>query len=434
MNIAIVGFATEGQESFAYYQKQGGHELTICDQNDKLKTPWRVPAQLGNNYLDNMGRFDLIVRSAGIPGSLILEKNPDSQDKITTQINEFIAQCPSKNIIGVTGTKGKGTTSTLITEILKAAGKRVFLGGNIGLPPFSFIDQVTADDWVVLELSSYQLSDLTHSPHIAVCLKVVPEHLDWHGTMLDYKNAKANLFRHQETDDIAIYFASSQDSEEIASASPGQKIPYFTAPGAFVDGMSIKIDDQVICETEDIGLLGKHNWQNVCAAVTVTWPIVQDVSVISQVVQSFKGLPHRIEFVRTLNEIAYYNDSFASGQGATLAAIEAVKEPKVVIIGGYDRNLDLSDLVEGLKKDQESIRKVMLIGASSDRTASALEEGGFHNFVKSNAKTMQEVVADAQKEAQPGDAILLSPGFASFDMFKNFEDRGNQFRAVVEAL
>ena len=437
MKIAILGYAGQGQSSFEYWNRDG-NEITICDQNEQLQVPDGAQAQLGPDYLKNLERFDLLIRTPSLHPRNIQEANPETPnilDKVTSNTNEFFAACASKNIIGVTGTKGKGTTSTLITKMLEAAGKRVHLGGNIGIPPLELLkDDIRPDDWVVLELANFQLIDLKYSPHIAVVLMVEPEHLDWHEDVEEYIAAKQQLFIHQSPEDIAVYYAKNDISVSIADGSEGTQIPYFDKPGAEVFNGAITIEAQEICKTDELKLLGTHNWQNACAATTAVWQVTQDVQALRQALTSFSGLPFRIEFRREVDGIRYYNDSFATGQGAMIAALEAIHEPKVMIIGGYDRMLDLSHFGEAIKSNETSIRKVVLIGAAAGRAADVLKQNGFTNFVMCDAKTMPEIVAAATKEAQPGDAVVLSPAFASFDMFKNFEERGKAFNEAVEAL
>lgn len=435
MNIAIVGYNTEGRVTHDYFDAQG-HQLTICDQNTDVEVPEGAESVLGEHYLDDLDRFDLIVRTAGLPPRLILEKNPNVAAKITTHVNEFLRVCPTKNVIGVTGTKGKGTTSTLIAQMLEAAGKIVRLGGNIGLPPLTFLDELDENSWVVLELSSFQLIDLQHSPHIAVCLMVVPEHLNWHPDINEYTEAKSQLFARQTAEDIAIYYAANETSKLIAAAGQGQKIPYFAQPGATVDNGCISISGQELCRTDELQLLGEHNWQNACAAVTAVWQVTQDVEAIRGVLTSFKGLPFRIELRATKNGVRYYNDSYATGIDASLAAYAAIPGKKVMVIGGFDRMLDLSKLPEELKKDPAGLRKVMLIGASAERTKQVFDEHDFKDYLMCDATDMKTIVEHATMIAHSADndAVVLSPGFASFDMFKNFEERGRQFNAEVEKL
>lgn len=436
MKIAIVGFATEGQATGVYFARRG-HEITVCDQNADVHVPEAYEKQLGEAYLNDLDRFDVIVRSAGIPPRVILGENPGVEAKITTAVNEFLAHCPTPNTIGITGTKGKGTTSTLTTKMLEAGGRKVWLGGNIGRSPLEFIDEIKPDDWVVLELSSYQLSDLRHSPHIAACLLVVPEHLDWHADMEDYTNAKKNLFRQQSENDIAIYYSENETSRDIAAVSTGTKLPYYTEPGAHIENDVLVMEGNAICSVHDFKLIGKHNWQNACAATTVAWVSgIKDKEVLRTALTSFSGLPHRIESVREADGVAYYNDSFATGVHATIAAVEAIARPKVLIIGGYDRMLPLAHFAKFIAgQPAETFRHVLVIGASGPRMGAELRKAGFDNFtVDTKSHTMDAVVAHARQFARPSDAVLLSPGFASFDMFKNFEERGNLFRDTVNAL
>ena len=194
------------------------------------------------------------------------------------------------------------------------------------------------------------------------------------------------------------------------------------------------IDGQIVCKTVELKLLGKHNWQNVCAAVTAVWKIYQNIPVMHNVVTTFYGLPFRLEFRKEVNRVRFYDDSFASAPPAAIAAIETIPEKKVMILGGFDRGLDLSELAEELKTQAGTIRKVLIIGASAPRLADILTKHGFTNFTISEAKDMADIVRKASELARAGDAVVLSPGFPSFDMFKNFEDRGQQFNAAVEAL
>jgi UDP-N-acetylmuramoylalanine--D-glutamate ligase len=434
MKIAILGYGNQGQAAYDYWHT--GHEVTICDKNAALQLPPDARTKLGDNYLHDLDQFDLLVRSPIIhPQAIAAANTPAILDKVTTVTNEFLKVCPTKHIIGVTGTKGKGTTSTLITKMLEAAGKRVHLGGNIGTPPLDLLkNSIQSDDWVVLELANFQLIDLTRSPPIAVCLMVAPEHLDWHSNEEEYFQAKAQLFRHQREDDAAIFYAANETSKRIAGTSPGRKIPYLAAPGAFIQDKKVMIGDQVICAVNELKLPGRHNWQNVCAAVTAVWQVTQNITALRAVLTSFSGLPYRIELRRELNNIRYYNDSFASGPPATIAAIEAIPGQQVVIIGGFDRQLDLSEFTKDLVRLDKHLRKVLLIGAAAGRTAAEFQKHGFTNFIRSSAAGMPAIVAEAAELAQAGDAVVLSPAFASFDMFKNFEDRGQQFNAAVEKL
>lgn len=435
MKIAILGYGEQGRSAFDYWAG-AGNQITICDKNPAAGLPENTVKQLGPDHLKNLDQFDLIVRSPIVhPRDIIAANSPEILNKVTTNTNEFMRVCPSKNIIGVTGTKGKGTTSSLIAKMLQTAGKRVHLGGNIGTAPLDLLkNNILSDDWIVLELANFQLIDLKYSPVIGVCLMVSPEHQDWHKDVEEYITAKQQMFVHQTDDDVAIYYAHNTYSQHITGVSRGHKVPYMKSPGADVINGVINIDGKDICRVEELKLLGKHNWQNVCAAITAVWHITQDVGVIKSVVANFSGLPFRIELRREVSGIKFYNDSFASAPDATAAAIEAIPEKQVLIVGGYERGLDLGEMVEAIVNNQEKIKKIVIIGATADRVEENLKNKGFTNYIKTGEKDMAKIVELARGQAESGDAVVLSPSFASFDMFKNFEDRGNQFNAAVEKL
>lgn len=428
MNIAIVGFGVEGRSSYEYFAARG-HQLTICDQSTELEVPFGAGTQLGTSYLDNLDKFDLIVRTAGINPQLLLDKNPEIANKITTQVNEFLRIAPTQHIIGVTGTKGKGTTSVLTTQILRMAGRKAFIGGNIGLPALSLIGEVEERDWVVLELSSFQLSDLRYAPHIAACLMIAPEHLNWHVDFEDYVQAKANLFRTQKSSDIAIYYADDTVSHAIAGQSHGDKICYYAEPGAYVEDGAIKIDNQLICRTDELRLIGAHNWQNVCAAVTIAWQAgVMDIGAIRTAVTEFGGLEHRLELVTEANGVAYYDDSFGTTPETAIVALDAFDRHKVIILGGSDKGASLQPLIDAVVADSR-IRHVVTIGETGPIIARALTQSSVPH--SPGGQTMHEIVAEATKHAHKGDVVLLSPGCASFGLFQNYKDRGDQFKDTV---
>lgn len=431
MEVAIVGFATEGEVSAKYWSGLG-HKITVCDQNQSLVVPNTYNSKLGPTYLDGLNNFDLIVRTAGIHPKVILDKNPDVKNKITTSVQEFFRVCPSHCIIGVTGTKGKGTTTSLIAKMLTAAGKSVHIGGNIGIAALELLPEVKQSDWVVLELSSFQLEDFKGpSPHIAVCLMVVPEHLNWHADMKEYLGAKQRLFTNQSQGDIAVYYSGDDNSTKIAAVSPGTKIPYMKTPGAIVDNELVMIDGQEICLTSEIKLPGRHNWQNVCAAVTVVWQITKDTKSISSVLKSFSGLEHRLELVRELDSVRYYDDSFATTPETAIAAIQAFDGPKVLILGGSDKGIPLDPIADEVVKN--NVRHVIAIGDVGPVIEKQLRYHGFNNITGGLTK-MPEIVNEARSRAKPGDTVLLSTGCASFGLFENYKDRGQQFKQAVQLL
>ena len=434
MKIAILGYGSQGAAAFEYWNTDG-NEITICDRNTKVKVPEGTKKQLGTKYLKHLDKFDLIVRSPAIhPKDIVSEnpKNPDILDKVTSVTNEFFKVCPTRHIIGVTGTKGKGTTSTLIAKMLEASGKRVHLGGNIGIPPLEMLKNgILAEDWVVLELANFQLIDLKHSPHIAVCLMVEPEHMDWHEDMDEYVAAKQQLFMNQRPDDIAIYYSDNKNSEDVASATEGRLLPYMSQPGATVEDDYICIDDKKLFATKEIKLLGAHNLQNACAAITAFWQVAKDVHAVQYTLATFSGLEHRLEFVEEINGIKFYDDSFGTTPDTAIVAIEAFNEPKVVILGGSDKKARYDRLSKTVR--DHNVRKVVIIGDTGPAIEKSLKNEGYNDILH-GGKTMEAIVHKAAKAAKKGDIVLLSTGCASFGLFKNYKDRGDQFKSAVQAL
>ena len=448
MRIGIVGWGLEGQSAYRFYGAE--HEYLIVNEEPRddfpmqdnktqvqfVTTP-RTPGLTGNvsdlSYLDGLEFCDKIIYTA--PAAKNLEKkfghDKDFWAKATTIQHIFFQEVRSKNIIGVTGTKGKGTTSTLIYEMLKAFGKRVFLGGNIGVPVLDFVRDVSPDDWVVLELSNFQLYNLTYSPHIAVCLMIVPEHMDWHPNIDEYAEAKANLFRHQKPEDIAIYFADNEYSAKIASYSPGKKIPFFRRPGAYMDDAKVMVDGSEIIDKSEIKLLGEHNLQNICAALTAAWQVEQDRDAARRTLASFSGLEHRLEFAGEIDGVKYIDDSFGTAPETTIVAIKAFEQPKVIILGGSDKGADFTALAQEVKNS--NVRQAIVIGQITDKITQALNNAGFTD-VTTGLSSMTEIVDKARELAKPGDVVLLSTGAASFGMFKNYKDRGEQFKQAVAKL
>jgi UDP-N-acetylmuramoylalanine--D-glutamate ligase len=430
MKIGIIGFGLEGQAAYDYWKNEG--DITICDINN-VSVPEGINTQIGSNYLADLARFDLIIRSPFVkPQDLLDSAGQNIKSKITTNTNEFFKACPTKNIIGVTGTKGKGTTSSLITKLLESVGKNVYLGGNIGIPALDLLkNNIKSTDWIVLELSNFQLIDCLYSPQIALCLMVAPEHLDWHSEINEYYNAKTHLFRHQKNDDLAIYNALNVNSQRIASTSRGWKIPYLDIPGAIIKDGYINIANNNICSTEEVGLLGKHNLENICAAITTVWQISQDVDKFKQVLIDFKGLEHRLEFVAEIKGVQYYDDSFATTPESSTVAIEAFKQNKILILGGSDKHADYRQLAETIKLTK--VKSVILIGQQGPKIEATLKEAGYEQCVY-GGNNMQEIVLTAQAQSSSGDIVLLSPACASFDMFKDYKDRGDQFKQTVQLL
>lgn len=425
MKVGIIGYGTEGKASYDYWRKRGA-DITIFDANPALAAPEGARTVLGPEYLAELDGYDLLVRSPGVNPAHIKTSSP-----VTSATREFFAQCPAP-IIGVTGTKGKGTTSTLIAEILKAVGKTVWLGGNIGRAGLEFLDEVTPTDVVVLELSSYQLVDLDRSPHIGVCLMIVPEHVLWHGSMDKYAAAKAAIARYQMVGDVLVYHAHNQFSRQIAQMSVAKRIPYLEAPGAYIQDNGVMMSGRQIIPTQEVGLIGPHNLENICAAVTATRDYTNGHEPkLCDVLRSFKGLPNRLEVIRKVRGVVWVNDTFSVNPSATAAAVASFDQPKVLILGGFDRGLDFDGLADAVSGSL--IRGVVVMGETGPKIASLLRDRGVLPIVDGGS-TMPEIVAAAADLAKSGDVVLLSPGCASFGLFKDYQDRGRQFVAAVQAL
>jgi UDP-N-acetylmuramoylalanine--D-glutamate ligase len=443
MNVAILGYGVDGESAAKHWRKKGD-QITICDQKDGLQIPDFATAKLGVDYLKNLDQFDLLVRSPGLHPREIIEANPQTPnilDKVTTCINEFFEHC-SAPIIGVTGTKGKGTTCTLIHKILLEAGSHAHLGGNIGTVPLDFLDDVNENSWVVLELSNFQLIDFKYAPQTSVCLMLVPEHQDWHQNIREYFDAKQNLFIHQTEENYTVYNANNEVSKRVSGVSKGTKIAYdvpevgqdpVITDGAYVLGEFVFMGDTNVCDTSKVALLGRHNLENICAAIAATWQIIDgNVVAIQKVVYEFSGMEHRLEFVRELNGVKYYNDSFATTPESTIAAVRSFKEPKVIILGGHDKGIPFYDVVSEIVKS--NIRKVVIIGETGEKLIELLVRGGFEDKIALGGNTITEIVKVAKDAAEPGDVVLLSTACASFGLFKDYKDRGNQFKSAVNLL
>lgn len=447
--VAILGFGIEGLAVLKFLEKKGA-SVWILDRRqkenldqDSISQAEQLGAQftLGKEYLENLSAFDIIVRSPGVrrllPELLVAEK---AGVTITSQTKIFFDLCPCP-IIGVTGTKGKGTTSTLLYEMLKEAGEDAYLGGNIGLPPLSFLEKLQRTSIVVLELSSFQLQDLTKSPHIAVLLMMTSEHLDHHATHEEYIEAKRNIIRFQTKDDYAVINRDYPASNESDIHTDG-KVYYFsrereTNNGCFAIYGKIIVrknnsDDEII-KTSEIALPGKHNLENVCAAVMAARLANVSTKYIINVLKTFTGLPHRLELIREVGGVKYYDDSFSTTPETAIAAIESFDQPKILILGGSSKGSDFASLGKVIR-ESESIKAIIGIGDEWEEIKAHFGTLASHVLVIEGAKTMNQIVQAVSKIAKSGDVVLLSPACASFDMFKNYKDRGEQFKKEVLGL
>jgi UDP-N-acetylmuramoylalanine--D-glutamate ligase len=325
--------------------------------------------------------------------------------------------------------------------MLKAQGKDVYLGGNIGIPALDFLDKLTPDSVAVLELSSFQLADLHKSPHIAVMLMVTSEHLDYHKDIYEYVEAKRNILRYQNTDDFAVLNKDYPASNESDIHTDGQILfvsrENEVEQGCFVKNGTVILrqsgKDTGIIDTKDIVLPGKHNWENVCAAVMAATLAGVSKEKIVAVLKTFKGLEHRLELVATVRGVRYYDDSFSTTPETAQAAIEAFADPEVLILGGSSKNSDFTLLGEVIGK-AENIKAIIGIGQEWERMREQFSISKFPFPIYEGCNNMEEIVSKAAEIAEPGDVVLLSPACASFDMFKNYKDRGDQFKKAVKTL
>ncbi len=390
--IAILGWGVDSQDVEPWLKKQGA-EITILDEKERP--------------FENLTKYDILVRSPGV-----YRYRPEFAGlNVTSKTKIFFDVCPAR-IIGVTGTKGKGTTATLIYEILKKAGKDVYLGGNIGRGVFADLDKMDKDSFVVLELSSFQLIDLHKSAYIGVVLMTTSEHADWHKDVGEYVNSKANLIRFQTKNDFAVVNRDYENCKKIAECGEGTKI-------------WVSRDDW----KEELKLRGDHNRENMAAAASVAQILDVRSQIVEEIAQEFKGLEHRLEEVATVDGVTYFDDSFSTTPETTIAAIKSFTEPLILIAGGSEKESDFTELGKVIS-EAKNIKAVILIGLMAPRIDAAIHKSQIP--IIKDLKSMPEIVKKASEIATGGDVVLLSPGAASFDMFKNYKERGDQFKACVK--
>ncbi len=422
--ILIVGFGVEGKAAHAYVARHFPESIiAVADKNTD-----------GVGYLDKQKEYDIAIKTPSVP-------KENLTITYTTTMNIFMANAKGK-VIGITGTKGKSTTTSLIYEMLLKEHKNVYLGGNIGNSPLEFLDTLNEQSWTVLELSSFQLQDLKYSPHIAVLLMITQEHIDYHKSFEEYLSAKRNILRFQKSTDFAILnrdYPPSNESDILTDATVFHVSRERACDkGCFIQDQKVKIKDQKsennIIDVEDIKLLGKHNLENVCAAVMAATLAGVSKQNITSVLQSFKGLPHRLEFVGQKNDIEFYNDSLATVPQATIEALEALPDTETLIAGGHDRGIDYADLGEYLVKTQ--VKTLILFPTTGEKiweaVCKAMSEASRPE--KFDVTTMGQAVRIAASETSPGKICLLSPAAASFGIFKDYKDRGEQFKKAIENL
>ena len=464
-NVAVLGLGMEGKDVVNYLAKLGA-KVTILDRKEKkdLNLTGIDTSELkfvcGSDYLvKGLSMFDIIVRSPGVYRYIpeIVEAERQGS-KITSDIKLFFENCPAK-IIGVTGTKGKGTTSTLVYEILKDSGYNVYLAGNIGKPCLELLPKLSEKSWVVMELSSFQLIDLTISPHIAVFLNIFPEHLDYYEDFLDYFKSKLKIIKFQTEKDYFVFNEDINIIRDIVLKSKAQKYGFTANPKrsfttllhssvvnktidaeAVLEGMKVKYSEKGLLkhtyDMKDLKLRGKHNLLNSMVAIIVSEICGCNYSVIKKCLGTFTAVEGRIETVGIIKGVEYVNDTLATIPEATIAAIDSFpKEKKItLILGGFDRGLDFDILGEDICK-RKNIDNIILIGQTADKIERSLLKNGFVNHVyKLGKTTMLDIVKLASKLTSPNGLVLMSPASTSFDMFKDYKDRGDKFRQTVLEL
>jgi len=441
--IGILGLGIENYALVKFLLKNKiKAEITVCDARaperlgDKFVELIRrknIKWQLGKSYNRNLYKFDILFRSPGwpilCPGIQEAIKVPLGRGGrrviLSSPMKLFFDLCPAKNIIGVTGTKGKGTTASLIQGILQTAKKKSWLGGNIGVAPFAFLPKIKNNDWVILELSSFQLEDMDKSPHIAVVTNLYSEHLapadphnpNYHKTLKDYRNAKMNITRWHKKGDYVIVnskFKNQKSKLQFKNQKYLSKIVYFGKSGL------------------KSRLIGEHNKENIAAAVEVAKIIGIKKEIIAKAVKNFKGLEHRLEMVREIRGVKYYNDSFATTPEATITALKSFQEPIVILAGGADKGANFKSLAKEIKKHCRFA--VLLYGQATPRLKKELLKAGFPGVKMKLEKNIRNAMSAAVKNVISGDVVLLSTACASFGMFKNYKERGRLFKEEVEKI
>ncbi|MEE3234880.1 MAG: UDP-N-acetylmuramoyl-L-alanine--D-glutamate ligase [Candidatus Latescibacterota bacterium] len=437
--IALLGFGVENR-AVANYFDQNQISYTVFDSDPDISLNnchLMLQSHLGPNYLEALPEFELIFRTPGFsPIHQAIQKAKNSGALVTSQTQLFFDLCPGK-LIGITGTKGKGTTTKILECLLQhTTDKSVFVGGNIGIPPVSFLGQLKKDDSVILELSSFQLQDLNRSPHLAVLLAVGVDHLNYHADENEYVEAKTNIVRKQTDDDFLIVNEDCITAKKIAQKSKAQILRFSLEKK--IEGFGVWLEKnevyvrghndciEKICTTEALRLKGRHNWQNACAAIASSLALNCAPDAIGNAIGQFTGLPHRLEQIDVDSKFNYYNDSLATTPDATIAAINAFEEPVVLIAGGASKGGDFLTLAHTCA--HRSLRAAILIGEESDKISKALEDSGYVGPILRAGTDFAQAVEMAHQHAQPGDTILLSPACASFDMFNSYAERGEIFK------
>lgn len=442
-NITVIGIGISNLPLIKYLVSLGAN-VTACDrrsaedlgENYTELEKLGVKFNLGDGYLNNL-LGDMIFKTPGMRYDVPeLLKAKENGSIVTSEMEVFFEVCPS-HIIAVTGSDGKTTTTTLIHKMMTDAGYKTWLGGNIGNPLLTDTEKMKENDWVILELSSFQLHTMRKSPEIAVITNISPNHLDMHKDYKEYIDAKKNIMLYQNEGDTLIVSADNQVTADIGKSANGA-VKYFSRNGMadiYLDGNIIKRGIVEILNIKDIKIPGMHNVENYMAAIAAVSGLVSK-EVIVNVAKTFGGVEHRIELVRTLDGVKYYNSSIDSSPNRTINTLRVFPNKVIMIAGGKDKGIPYDEIGPALA---EHVKVLILIGATSDKIQEALDAeinktGNGKDIEVIRATSYEDAVNTARSKAHDGDVVLLSPASTSFDMFRNFEERGNLFKKIVNEL
>lgn len=441
--ILIIGLGREGLATLKYLSKNlPEQKFSVADKNVIENLPENIDQKFfGNDHLKHLNEFDVVIKSPGI--SHLVPEIADyigSGKTITSATNIFFANFKGK-IIGVTGTKGKSTTAALTFEVLQAGGVKSQLVGNIGIPALESLDQLDPDTTVVYELSSHQLYDIKYSPHISILTNIYPEHLDYYENFAQYLSAKGNITKYQTSQDYVIYNQSFPELKKLGESSKAIRLPFsledLQGSACFWDGDQTICrigETQVIFDNDENPLKGDFNLQNIMPAILVGMLFDISSENIKKGVAGFTPLPHRLEYVGKFKEIEFYNDSLSTVPQTTIAALQALPDTETLIAGGFDRGVDYDVLGEAIVKSK--VKNLILFPTTGEKIWQAIERFTIQDsrFKKFDVQNMEEAVKIAYEVTEPGKIVLLSPASTSFNTFKDYADRGEQFKKYVSEL
>lgn len=445
--VLILGCQKEGLSTYLFFRKLFPQKIfhiadlkNMKDLNQKwqkiIKNDKHLQTFFGENHLNKIETFDIIIKSPGIPITIPEIQKALKNKTVVTSNTQLFFDFFSGKTIGVTGTKGKSTTTNLIYHMLKNNDLPVFMAGNIGVPPLSQITKTSKKALAVLELSCHQLNELESSPNFAVIQNVTSEHLDYYKTTKEYVSAKKQIAKFQNKNDYVIFNNSYPNPTKIANLSIGKKLTFRLKKNddcvCYLDKNKIFYQNKLIIDVKEIKLKGKHNLENIMAAIVVAKLFNISNQKIKESLISFSPLSHRLEFVTKKNDVSYYNDSLATMPDATIAALETFNSKNVILIaGGHERRQNFNKLAQKIK--DLKLKNIILFKPTGLRLAQELKKMNSNTQIQF-VSSMQEAILTAKKISQKGDIVLLSPASASFGLFKDYQDRGNQFKKEVFRL